>query len=70
VYRRVLEDCTTIAEAEKLLRGMKADDEPTCLAISDKEGSAVFRDHAEGTGGAAAQLTASACAPITSARTS
>jgi predicted choloylglycine hydrolase len=40
-YRRLLEECTTIAEAEKLLRSMKRTT-TTCLAISDKKGSAVF----------------------------
>jgi predicted choloylglycine hydrolase len=37
----VLEECTTIAEAEKLLRSLKRTT-TTCLAISDKNGSAVF----------------------------
>jgi predicted choloylglycine hydrolase len=40
-YRRVLEECTTIDEAEKLLRSMKRTT-TTCLAISDRTGSAVF----------------------------
>jgi hypothetical protein len=40
-YRRVLEECTTIDEAEKLLRSMKRTT-TTCLAVSDKKGSAVF----------------------------
>jgi len=40
-YRRVLEECSTIAEAEKLLRTMKRTT-TTCLAISDKKGSAIF----------------------------
>lgn len=40
-YRRLLEECTTIAEAEKLLRSMKRTT-TTCLAISDAKESAVF----------------------------
>lgn len=40
-YRRILEECTTIAEAEKLLRSMKRTT-TTCLAICDKDGAAVF----------------------------
>jgi len=40
-YRRVLEECTTIEEAEKLLRSMKRTT-TTCLAICDKASAAVF----------------------------
>lgn len=40
-YRRVLEECTTVTEAEKLLRSMKRTT-TTCLAICDKQGGAVF----------------------------
>jgi hypothetical protein len=41
VFRRILEECTTIDEAEKLLRSVKA----TCwtnLAVCDQHGGAVF----------------------------
>jgi predicted choloylglycine hydrolase len=40
-YRRVLEECTTIDEAEKLLRSMKRTT-TTCLAICDQKGGAVL----------------------------
>jgi isopenicillin-N N-acyltransferase like protein len=40
-YRRVLEECTTVAEAEKLLRSMRRTT-LTCLAICDKDSAAVF----------------------------
>jgi predicted choloylglycine hydrolase len=40
-YRRLLEECTTVAEAEKLLRSMKRTT-TTCLAICDKERAVVF----------------------------
>jgi hypothetical protein len=40
-YRRILEECTTIDEAEKLLRTMKRTTR-TNLAISDRHGGAVF----------------------------
>ncbi len=41
-YRRVLEECSTVAEAEKLLRGM---DRTTtcCMAICDKNGARCSR---------------------------
>jgi isopenicillin-N N-acyltransferase like protein len=40
-YRRVLEECTTVAEAEKLLRSLHRTT-TTNLAICDKNGGAVF----------------------------
>ncbi|HEY1191827.1 MAG TPA: C45 family peptidase [Gemmata sp.] len=40
-FRRVLEECATVAEAEKLLRGM-ARTSSCCLTICDKSGGAVF----------------------------
>jgi len=40
-YRRVLEECATVAEAEKLLRSMRRTT-TTCLAICDKETAVVF----------------------------
>jgi predicted choloylglycine hydrolase len=40
-FRRVLEECTTIAEAEKLLRGMKRMS-TACMSICDPSGGAVF----------------------------
>jgi len=40
-FRRVLEECTTVAEAEKLLRGMKRTTLLN-LAVCDKDGGAVF----------------------------
>lgn len=40
-FRRVLEECSTVAEAEKLLRGMKRTSS-CCLTICDKHGGAVF----------------------------
>ena len=40
-YRRILEECTTVAEAEKLLRSMKRTT-ITNLAICDQDGGAVF----------------------------
>ena len=40
-FRRVLEECTTVAEAEKLLNGMKRTTN-ACLTICDKNGGAVF----------------------------
>lgn len=40
-FRRVLEECGTVAEAEKLLRGMKRAT-AACMTICDKEGGAVF----------------------------
>jgi hypothetical protein len=40
-FRRVLEECTTVAEAEKLLRGMPRTT-AACLTICDKDGGAVF----------------------------
>ncbi|MFO0852561.1 MAG: C45 family peptidase [Gemmataceae bacterium] len=40
-YRRVLEECGTVAEAEKLLRGMKRAT-TACMTICDKDGGAVF----------------------------
>jgi predicted choloylglycine hydrolase len=40
-YRRILEECTTVAEAEKLLRSMKRTT-ITNLAICDPNGGAVF----------------------------
>jgi isopenicillin-N N-acyltransferase-like protein len=41
VFRRILEECTTVAEAEKLLRGERRTTWMN-LAVCDKEGSAVF----------------------------
>lgn len=40
-FRRVLEECGSVAEAEKLLRGMKRTTS-ACLTICDKDGGAVF----------------------------
>jgi hypothetical protein len=40
-YRRVLEECSTVAEAEKLLRGMERTT-TCCMTICDKNGGAVF----------------------------
>jgi hypothetical protein len=40
-YRRVLEECGTVAEAEKLLRSMKRTTS-CCMTICDKDGGAVF----------------------------
>jgi isopenicillin-N N-acyltransferase like protein len=40
-YRRVLEECGTVAEAEKLLRGMERTT-TCCMTICDKNGGAVF----------------------------
>lgn len=40
-FRRVLEECGTVAEAEKLLRGMKRTT-TCCMTICDKSGGAVF----------------------------
>src|SRR5437764_7945034 len=40
-FRRVLEECGTVAEAEKLLRGMQRTTS-CCLTICDKQGGAVF----------------------------
>ncbi|MDB5312873.1 MAG: hypothetical protein JWO38_7075 [Gemmataceae bacterium] len=40
-FRRILEECGTVAEAEKLLRGMERTTS-CCLTICDKDGGAVF----------------------------
>jgi hypothetical protein len=40
-FRRVLEECETVAEAEKLLRGMQRTTS-CCLTICDKNGGVVF----------------------------
>ncbi len=40
-YRRLLEECTTVTEAEKLLRSLKRTT-TTSLAVSDAKGSVVF----------------------------
>src|SRR5262249_55356896 len=40
-FRRVLEECTTVAEAEKLLRGMQRTTS-CCLTVCDKDGGVVF----------------------------
>jgi hypothetical protein len=40
-FRRVLEECATVAEAEKLLRGMRRTT-AACLTVCDKDGGAVF----------------------------
>jgi predicted choloylglycine hydrolase len=40
-FRRVLEECSTVAEAEKLLRGMERTTS-CCLTLCDKSGGAVF----------------------------
>ena len=40
-FRRVLEECTTVAEAEKLLRSMQRTT-TCCLTVCDKSGGAVF----------------------------
>lgn len=40
-YRRVLEECSTVAEAEKFLRGMERTS-TCCMTICDKNGGAVF----------------------------
>jgi predicted choloylglycine hydrolase len=41
MFRRVLEECTTVAEAEKLIREMKRTT-AVCMTICDKSGGAVF----------------------------
>lgn len=41
IYRRVLEECTTVAEAEKLLRELKPTS-ATSLTVCDPNGGAVF----------------------------
>lgn len=40
-FRRILEECSTVAEAEKLLRGMQRTTS-CCLTVCDKNGGAVF----------------------------
>ena len=40
-YRKVLEECATAAEAEKLLRGLRRTT-TACMTICDKDGGAVF----------------------------
>ncbi len=40
-FRRVLEECTTVAEAEKLLRDLKRTT-AVCMTIADEKGGAVF----------------------------
>lgn len=40
-YRRILEECTTVEEAEKLIRSMKRTTRNS-LAVCDKDGGAVF----------------------------
>jgi isopenicillin-N N-acyltransferase-like protein len=40
-FRRVLEECGTVAEAEKLLNGMKRTTS-ACMTVADAEGGAVF----------------------------
>ena len=40
-FRRVLEECGTVAEAEKLLRGMPRTTS-ACLTVCDKDGGSVF----------------------------
>lgn len=40
-FRRVLEECTTVTEAEKLLKGMKRTT-AACMTIADEKGGAVF----------------------------
>lgn len=40
-FRRVLEECSTVAEAEKLLRGMKRMS-TVCMTVCDPTGGAVF----------------------------
>ena len=40
-YRRILEECTTVAEAEKLMRSMKRTTRNS-LAVCDRDGGAVF----------------------------
>lgn len=40
-FRRVLEECTTVAEAEKLLKDMKRTT-TACMTIADEKGGAVF----------------------------
>lgn len=40
-FRRILEECTTVAEAEKLLRNMERTTS-CCLTLCDKDGGAVF----------------------------
>jgi len=40
-FRRVLEECATVAEAEKLLKSMKRAT-AACMTICDKDGGAVF----------------------------
>lgn len=41
MYRRVLEECATVAEAEKLVRGMERTSS-TCMTLCDKQDGAVF----------------------------
>lgn len=41
MYRRVLEECSTVAEAEKLVRGMERTSS-TCMTLCDRDGGAVF----------------------------
>ncbi|MBX9624104.1 MAG: C45 family peptidase [Gemmataceae bacterium] len=41
MYRRVLEECATVAEAEKLVRGMGRTTS-TCMTVCDRDGGAVF----------------------------
>lgn len=40
-FRRILEECTTVAEAEKLMRSMERTT-TCCLTLCDKDGGAVF----------------------------
>jgi isopenicillin-N N-acyltransferase like protein len=40
-FRRVLEECATVADAEKLLKGMKRTT-AACMTIADEKGGAVF----------------------------
>jgi hypothetical protein len=40
-FRRVLEECETVADAEKLLRGMKRTS-TACMTVADAKGAAVF----------------------------
>lgn len=40
-YRRLLEECATVKEAEKLIRSMKRTTR-NCLAVCDRDGGAVF----------------------------
>lgn len=41
MYRRVLEECSTVAEAEELVRGMSRTTS-TCMTLCDRDGGAVF----------------------------